>query len=57
MMPAAMVVVSAMAVEAGAAAFFHGDAGPVAHMLVRAGQGVEKRGFAAIGVASQRDTD
>ena len=33
--------------------FLHGDTGPVAHILVGAGQGVEQRGLAAVGVARQ----
>ena len=36
---------------------FHGDAGPVAHVLVGAGQVVEQRGLAAVRVACQRDFD
>ena len=35
----------------------HGDAGPVAHVLVGAGEGVEQRGLAAVGVARQGDGD
>ena len=35
----------------------HGDAGPVAHILVGAGEGVEQRGLAAVGVARQSDGD
>ena len=35
----------------------HGDAGPVAHILVGAGEGVEQRGLAAVGVARQGDGD
>ena len=34
---------------------FHRDAGPVAHVLVGAGQGVEQRGLAAVRIARQRD--
>ena len=35
----------------------HGNAGPVAHELVRAGQRVEQGGLAGVGVACQRDLD
>ena len=35
--------------------FLHGDAGPVAHVLAGAGQGIEQGGFAAVRVARQRD--
>ena len=35
--------------------FLHRDAGPVAHILVGAGQRVEQRGFAAVRVAGQCD--
>ena len=35
----------------------HGNAGPVAHILVRAGQRVEHGGFAAVRVAGQCDGD
>ena len=35
----------------------HRDAGPVAHKLVGAGQGVEQRCLTAVGVARQRDLD
>ena len=37
--------------------FLHGDAGPVAHVLVRARQGVEQGGLAGIGVARQGNGD
>ena len=37
--------------------FLHGDTGPVAHILVGAGQGVEQRGLAAVGVARQGNSD
>ena len=36
---------------------FHRDAGPVAHVLVRAGQVIEQRGLAAVRVAGQCDLD
>ncbi len=36
-----------------AAAPLHRDAGPVAHVLARPGQGIEDRGLAAVGVAGQ----
>jgi len=36
---------------------FHGDAGPVADKLIRAGQGVEKRRFTAVGVARKGNFD
>ena len=36
---------------------FHGDAGPVADKLIRAGQGVEKRRFTAVGVARKDNFD
>ena len=34
---------------------FHRDAGPVAHVLVGAGQGIEQGGLTAVRVARQRD--
>ena len=34
---------------------FHRHAGPVAHVLAGAGQGVEQRGLAAVRIARQRD--
>ena len=37
----------------GALLLLHGDAGPVAHVLVGAGEGVEQGGLAAVGVARQ----
>ena len=36
---------------------FHGNAGPVAYILIGAGQGVEQRGLAAVRVAGQCDLD
>ena len=36
---------------------FHRDAGPVAHVLVGAGQGIEQGGLTAVRVARQRDLD
>ena len=35
----------------------YGDAGPVAHILAGAGEGVEQRGLAAVGVARQGNLD
>ena len=37
----------------GALLFFHRDAGPVAHILVGTGKGVEEGGLAAVGIARQ----
>ena len=37
--------------------FFHSHAGPVAHVLVGAGQRIEQRGLAAVRVAGQCDLD
>ena len=36
---------------------FHRDAGPVAHVLVGAGQGIEQGGLAAVRIARQRDLE
>ena len=37
--------------------FLHGNAGPVAHVLIGAGQGIKQRGFSAVGIACQSDTN
>ena len=41
----------------GSVLFVHGDAGEIAHMLVGAGELVEERGFPAVLVAHQRESE